>query len=120
MSGGTGAVWAEGRSGVRQSAESATPVPVPPRPTWPQVSLLELRALPTAVACGRLHAKQVLWEWKLDHLANDAVTLVSELLTNAIQASRTPQGAGLVTLRLLANHQQLIIEVWDQSPENPV
>jgi anti-sigma regulatory factor (Ser/Thr protein kinase) len=61
----------------------------------------------------------MLWEWKLDYLADDAVTLVSELLTNAVQASRSPRGAGLVALRLLANHQQLLIEVWDQSPDDP-
>src|SRR5262245_19278952 len=119
MNGGTGAVWAGGRAGVRQAAESATPVPVPPPPAWPLVSTLELSALPTAVGCGRLHAKHVLWEWKLDHLADDAQTLVSEMLTNAVTASRTPQGAGLVILRLLANHQQLLIEVWDQNPDDP-
>jgi anti-sigma regulatory factor (Ser/Thr protein kinase) len=118
-SGGTGTVRADGRSGVRLAAESSTPAPVPSHPTWPRVSTLELKALPTAVACGRLHAKQVLWEWKLDHLADDAVNLVSELLTNAVQASASPSGAGLVALRLLANRQQLIIEVWDQSPDDP-
>jgi anti-sigma regulatory factor (Ser/Thr protein kinase) len=62
----------------------------------------------------------VLWEWQLDHLADDAVTLVSELLTNAVQASSSPAGAGLAALRLRANRQQLIIEVWDQSPEDPL
>jgi anti-sigma regulatory factor (Ser/Thr protein kinase) len=78
-----------------------------------------MTALPTAVACGRLHTKQVLWEWQLDRLVDDAVTLVSELLTNAIKASWSPAGKGLVALRLLANHEQLFIEVWDQSPDDP-
>lgn len=86
---------------------------------WPHVSTLEMTALLTAAACGRLHAKHVLWEWKLDHLVDDAETLVSELLTNGIKASRTPYGAGLVTLRLLANRRQLLIEVWDQNPDDP-
>src|SRR5260370_1189627 len=119
MNSGTGAAWAGGRTGVRPAAESTTPAPVPPSPAWPLVSTLELSALPTAVACGRLHANHVLWGWKLDHQADDAVTLVSEMLTNAVKASPTPQGAGLVTLRLLANHQQLLIEVWDQNPDDP-
>jgi len=30
---------------------------------WPLRSYLELGALPSAVPCARLHAKQVLWEW---------------------------------------------------------
>jgi hypothetical protein len=30
---------------------------------WPLETFLELGALPTAVACARWHAKQVLWEW---------------------------------------------------------
>jgi len=66
-----------------------------------------------------VHTKEVLWEWKLDQLADDAETLVSELLSNAIKASQSAQGAGLVALRLLADRQRLVIEVWDQSPADP-
>jgi anti-sigma regulatory factor (Ser/Thr protein kinase) len=119
MSGGTGAVWADERSGVRRTAESSTPVPVLPPPAWLHISTLELTALPTAVACGRLHAKHILWEWQLDTLADDAEILVSELLTNAVKATWSPDGAGLVALRLMANRRQLLIEVWDQSPHDP-
>jgi anti-sigma regulatory factor (Ser/Thr protein kinase) len=36
------------------------------------------------------------------------------MLTNAISASRDP-----VCLRLLADREQLIIEVWDSAPDNP-
>jgi hypothetical protein len=32
---------------------------------WPLQSHLELGALPTAVPCARLHARQMLWEWGL-------------------------------------------------------
>jgi anti-sigma regulatory factor (Ser/Thr protein kinase) len=71
------------------------------------------------VACGRLHAKQVLWEWRLDALADDAETLVSELLTNAIKASWPLREPGIVALRLLASRHQLIIEAWDQNPHDP-
>jgi anti-sigma regulatory factor (Ser/Thr protein kinase) len=86
---------------------------------WPHVSFLELAALPTAVPCGRLHAKQVLWEWQLGHCTEDAETLVSELLTNAVKASSSPDGAGVVVLRLLANRERLLIEVWDHNPDDP-
>ena len=35
---------------------------------WPLRSFLELGALPSAVPCARLHARQVLWEWRLTGL----------------------------------------------------
>lgn len=115
MSGGTGAVWADGRPGARSSAESLTPVPVPPPPpTWPRVSKLELGPLSTAIGCARDHARVVLAEWGLTHLVDDAVTLVSELMTNALKASRTLKVPTPIVLRLLANERQLIIEAWDQ------
>jgi anti-sigma regulatory factor (Ser/Thr protein kinase) len=119
MSGGTGAV--HGRPLMHRSAnapESDSGVGTAIH-GWPHVSFLELAALPTAVPCGRLHARQVLWEWQLGHLAEDAETLVSELLTNAVKASSSPDGVGLVVLRLLANRERLLIEVWDHNPDDP-
>jgi hypothetical protein len=32
---------------------------------WPLRSFLELGAFPGAVPCARLHARQMLWEWRL-------------------------------------------------------
>jgi anti-sigma regulatory factor (Ser/Thr protein kinase) len=86
---------------------------------WPHVSFLELGALPSAVPCGRLHARQVLWEWRLGHLAEDAEMLVSELLTNALRASWALAYPGAVALRLLASQHCLVIEAWDQAPGDP-
>jgi anti-sigma regulatory factor (Ser/Thr protein kinase) len=86
---------------------------------WPCVSSLELTALPTAVPCARLHAKQMLWEWKLAGLADDAELLVSELFSNAVKASLAMPGSELVSLRLLANRSCLVIEVWDSHPGDP-
>jgi anti-sigma regulatory factor (Ser/Thr protein kinase) len=84
---------------------------------WPYSSQLEMAPLPTAVACGRLHAKNVLHEWRLSRAAEDAAILVSELLTNSVNASCL-QGSS-VRLRLLADHSQLIIEAWDRNPRPP-
>jgi anti-sigma regulatory factor (Ser/Thr protein kinase) len=84
---------------------------------WPHSSELEMAPLPTAVACGRLHARNVLHEWRLGHAAEDASILVSELLTNSVKAS-FHQGTP-VRLRLLADHSQLIIEAWDRNPRPP-
>jgi anti-sigma regulatory factor (Ser/Thr protein kinase) len=85
----------------------------------PLRSDLELGALTSAVPCARLHARQIVWEWGFSHLAEDAETLVSELLTNAVKASSSPDGAGVVVLRLLANRERLLIEVWDHNPDDP-
>jgi anti-sigma regulatory factor (Ser/Thr protein kinase) len=61
----------------------------------------------------------VLWEWKLAHLANDAELLVSELLSNAIKATWSSDEADLVVMRLFADAQRLLIEVWDNAPGDP-
>src|SRR5260370_38651173 len=84
---------------------------------WPLVSALEFGSLPTAVACARAHTRSVLVEWGLRHLVDDAVTLTSELVTNALRASWTLKDRPPVVLRLLANDRQLLIEAWDQCTE---
>jgi anti-sigma regulatory factor (Ser/Thr protein kinase) len=83
------------------------------------VSGLELAALPTAVPCGRLHAKNLMLEWRFEQLADDVSILVSELLTNAVKASWSPGGVGVIALQLLAAPRQVLIEVWDNSPRDP-
>ncbi len=83
-------------------------------PNWPMISELELGPLPTAIGCGRDHARLVLAEWGLSHLTDDAVLLVSELLTNALKASWALSTPSPIVLRLLANGRQLLIEAWDQ------
>ena len=79
-------------------------------------SALELAPLPTAVSCARLHAVHVLHEWGLRGLADDTALVVSELITNAIDASVVLPERPPVSLRLLANERSLLIEVWDRSP----
>jgi anti-sigma regulatory factor (Ser/Thr protein kinase) len=62
----------------------------------------------------------VLHEWGLRELADDAALIVSELVTNAADASAALSDRPPITLRLLADTARLIIEVWDQSPADPV
>jgi len=89
-------------------------------------SNLELGALPSAVACARLHAKQVAWEWGLDTLAETIELVVSELATNAIKAAVTYHdadrvlGMPVIWLRLTGGDGQVLVEVWDSNPEPPV
>ena len=79
-------------------------------------SALEFAPLPTAVPCARLHAVHVLHEWGLRDLAGDAQMIVSELITNAIDASTVLPEHPPVSLRLLLTGTSLVIEVWDHSP----
>jgi anti-sigma regulatory factor (Ser/Thr protein kinase) len=79
-------------------------------------SALEFAPLPTAVPCARLHAVHVLHEWGLRDLAANAQMVVSELITNAIDASTLLPERPPVSLRLLLTGKSLVIEVWDHSP----
>jgi anti-sigma regulatory factor (Ser/Thr protein kinase) len=79
-------------------------------------TMLEFAPLPTAVPCARLHVVHVLREWGLRDLAGDAQMVVSELITNAIDASTLLPEHPPVTLRLLLTGKSLVIEVWDHSP----
>lgn len=87
---------------------------------WPLRSFLELGALPGAVPCARLHARQVAWEWGLAGLNDDLELLVSELLTNAITAAAAIQPRLPIRLWLLSDTRQIAVLVWDASPQPPL
>ena len=87
--------------------------------SWPLCSYLQLGALPTAVPCARLHAKHLVWEWGLDDLAESSELLVSELVTNAVQAMEGQDDQSAVCLRLSSDNSRLLIEVWDADPQPP-
>jgi anti-sigma regulatory factor (Ser/Thr protein kinase) len=86
---------------------------------WPLRSYLELGALPTAVPCARLHAKHLVWEWGLDRLAQSVELLVSELVTNAVQAMARQEDHTAVRLQLFGDSARVRIEVWDADPRPP-
>jgi anti-sigma regulatory factor (Ser/Thr protein kinase) len=87
---------------------------------WPLRSFLELGAFPGAVPCARLHARQILWEWRLASLSDIVELLVSELVTNAVQISCTDAQTTPIRLWMMANRTRLLILVWDSSPLPPV
>jgi anti-sigma regulatory factor (Ser/Thr protein kinase) len=87
---------------------------------WPLQDFLELGALAGAVPCARLHARQVLWEWELRDLSENAELLVAELVTNAVKASRVMKHAFPVRLWLASDSALVLILVWDASPQPPV
>ena len=95
----------------------------------PLQASLGLGALPSAVGCARLHARNVMHEWNLPSIADTVELVVSELVTNAVHASTGPDGrpkydakTGLphVHVRLSYDRAQVLIEVWDQDPRMPV
>ena len=96
---------------------------------WPFQSYLELGALPSAVPCARLHSRQVLWEWGLRALADPVELIVSELVTNGLQASEGLTGSryagrwtpGVPPLRLWlhADGRRAVIQVWDGNDKLP-
>jgi anti-sigma regulatory factor (Ser/Thr protein kinase) len=71
------------------------------------------------VTCARLHAGEVLREWGLSALVEDAELIVSELMTNAVKAAAALPGRPPVAVRLLVSVTVLLIEARDQTPLDP-
>jgi anti-sigma regulatory factor (Ser/Thr protein kinase) len=89
---------------------------------------LKLLAVPTAVRCAREFTTQMLERWRLADLVDTACLVVSELVTNAVQATGTlelePDDATLTSLPLVELHLSirsdvLLIEVGDTSTTPP-
>jgi len=98
--------------------------------TWALRTHLELGALRGAVPCARLHARNVLWEWQLSDLDESVELIVSELVTNAVQASagmssqlpgyeHESLGLPVIWMWLTSNGHEIMIEVGDSSPGSP-
>ena len=109
---------------MRAEHQPVPPAPPPPGPDvagqWPLRSFLELGALPGAVPCARLHARNVMCEWGLTGLGDDVEILVSELVTNAVAAARSLARGLPVRLWLLCDKARVLIVVWDGCPRAPV
>lgn len=86
---------------------------------WPLRDFLELGALPGAVPCARLHARHILREWALTPLTDQTELVVSELVTNAMRASRAARPPAAVRVWLLSDNRTVAVLVWDASPQAP-
>jgi hypothetical protein len=98
---------------------------------WPLRTYLELDARPEAVRPTRQHARTAVCRWRLEDLADTVELLVSELVTNAVNASAGLAGprAGAPTLDaeppqvrfwLASDRYQVMIHVWDPDRRKPV
>jgi anti-sigma regulatory factor (Ser/Thr protein kinase) len=100
----------------------AIPRAQPPatQPHWPLSDCLELGAYPEAVPSTRLHTRAILAEWGLAELADSAESVVAELVTNAVEATRREHLEEPVRLSLLVGLRTVLIVVWDPSGSPPV
>jgi anti-sigma regulatory factor (Ser/Thr protein kinase) len=103
---------------ARTGGAQRCPDPLRQAPTQQQRAFLELGAVLTSPRCARAWTGQILREWQLAGLADDAETLVGELVANAVHAS-----AGLdqpvIRLALAFDHGELAILVSDGNPDLP-
>jgi len=102
-----------GAASNHQARRSVNPCPDSGSGHWRLASKLELGPLPSAVPCARLHATNILREWDLAHVTDDAELIVSELMTNALNAARPLPDRQPIVLRLQASDEYLVIQVWD-------
>jgi anti-sigma regulatory factor (Ser/Thr protein kinase) len=95
---------------------------------YPLVSqMTPLGALKTAPGCARAHVKNTLKKWELSAYEEVAELLISEMATNAVEASTDEKGhpiyvngrMPLIVVRLVATGEGVVLEVWDFMPTIP-
>ncbi|WP_267244040.1 ATP-binding protein [Streptomyces sp. PR69] len=100
-----------------------------PAPGWLYVSSLRLAAVGTAAGVARMFVRHHLTYLGLSEHVADGELVVSELVTNAVEATGIAdpavklhdiQAEHLVALQLRVVDTRLFIEVWDRSVEEPV
>jgi anti-sigma regulatory factor (Ser/Thr protein kinase) len=94
---------------------------------FPFRSFLELGAYREAAGSARGHARNVLAEWGLGHLADAVTHVLSELVANSVSATEKVAWAGgrpPVRMWLLGGGApgagEVLVCVWDAVPEVPV
>ena len=105
----------------RDPTSLVSPVPADGR----QTRYVRLAALPSAVPWARRVLRHMLHEWQVENMADPAALLVSELVTNAVEASagRADRDHGrlpMIGLAIRLTAASLVLEVWDASPLRPV
>ncbi|MET8981950.1 ATP-binding protein [Streptomyces sp. NPDC004539] len=101
---------------MNQCPDGAVPFYFSHRPRF--ADRLSLPAVPSSVSLSRDFTRLALAKWPARLIEDDALLVVSELVTNAVLA--TPDDLGLVTVRLLGLRTGLVVEVGDGSPKEPV
>lgn len=81
---------------------------------------LELAAHPGSVAPARLRARLALRDWSLEDRADELAQVVSELVSNAVQATRDAALDTGIRLTLTYDGTGVLVSVWDAVPAPPV
>jgi anti-sigma regulatory factor (Ser/Thr protein kinase) len=80
---------------------------------------LVLGALPTAPSCAREVSRVQLDSWGLNSMADEVVAVVSELVTNAVQACSDGNPPRQLRFRMSLIGSRVRVEVWDPEPDPP-
>ena len=78
--------------------------------------IIPLLATPSAVGLARTLAGARLNKWNCRHISDEALLIVSELVTNA--ANQTPHEE--IRLQVSRDSAGIVIAVWDASPAVPL
>jgi hypothetical protein len=93
---------------------------LPDMDEWPLSAFLAFGPLPMSAQTSRLWARVVLAEWRMSVLTACVEQIVTELVSNAIKASRQLEGMPPVQLWLMSDRRRVLIVVQDASQEPPV
>lgn len=92
----------------------------PPNPVDHISTPLTLGAIAGSPRTARASARALLIEWGMADLTEPIELIVSELVTNAVQASAGYTVPPSVQFRMSATRDVVLIEVWDRDPRPPV
>jgi anti-sigma regulatory factor (Ser/Thr protein kinase) len=110
---------------MRQQVTVAPPRRWLDRPPAQPAATLLLPAVPAAAAASRRHVQRLLTRWQLAACLDTAQLLVSELVANAVTATRALPLTGFpavwapIELSVRRSGTSLIIEVRDPNPDRP-
>lgn len=116
----------DGGCGMTGSARDGAPVSAPPLRQhraprrWLYENAQSFGPYDSTVPTARAHTRVVLAEWDLTHVSTAVELVLSELVTNALQATWRLKMHTPVTVRLLADRSWLVVEVWDGVQAAPV
>lgn len=90
-----------------------------------QSRLVSLSAVASAVPWARRVLRHMLRAWQLENISDTALLLLSELVTNAVQASgdgvdRHHGYHQMIAFALQLTDTSLVMKVWDTNPTLPV
>ncbi len=77
-------------------------------------------AVPGTVPTARQLARQMLRKWRMESFTESAELLVTELVTNAVLACHEMKLREVIRLWLVPAGEEVLIVVWDASPQQPV